>query len=152
MSNILITFLASFLIWFLFLGLAVLWLINGKIKQEQAMHAFYAALTSWAASTMLKSLIPTSRPFMTNGETPLTLTIPIDGSFPSAHTAIAFAIAMSVYLHNKRYGILFIVIATLVALGRVLSNVHYPLDVFAGVLIGVAVSFILEKLHFPLDD
>lgn len=143
--------MASFLVWFLFAGLAILWLIDGKIKKEQALHAFYAALVAWAASTMIKSLIPISRPFFSNGEIPLTLTIPIDNSFPSAHSAVAFSIALSVYLHNKKYGLIFIAIAVLVGLGRILSNVHYPLDVAAGILIGAASAFVLEKLHFPLD-
>jgi len=36
-SSFIATFLASFLIWFMFGGLAFLWLIDGKIKKEIAM-------------------------------------------------------------------------------------------------------------------
>ena len=152
MPNIFVTFIASFLIWGLFAGLAILWVIDGKIKKEQAMHAFYAGLVSWAAATMIKSFVPTSRPFMTNGEIPLTLTIPVDGSFPSAHTAVAFAIAVSIYLHNKGYGSIFLGTAIVIGIGRILSNVHYPTDVLGGVIIGIIASLVLKRLHFPLDD
>jgi len=53
MEVLLITFLASFLIWFMFFGLVVHWFIDGKIKKEQAFHAFLSALIAWAVSEMM---------------------------------------------------------------------------------------------------
>ena len=43
-TSIAITFAASFLIWLMFAGLLVLWIIDGKIKKEEALHALFASL------------------------------------------------------------------------------------------------------------
>ena len=144
----LVTFLASYLIWFMFAGIFMLWAIDGRIKKEQAIHAFFATVLVYVICEMFKNFFPTLRPFQTNGFPPLTLTIPKDGGFPSVHAAVSAAIAVSVWLHNKKIGLGFIVMAILVSLGRILSNVHGIWDVTFGIFLGFMTSFILEKLHF----
>jgi len=148
-SSYYITFMASFVIWFMFLGLIVLWVIDGKLKKEQALHAFLAVLLAWLIAEVLKSLIPTQRPFTINGRLPLTFTLVTSNSnsFPSSHTAVAVALAFSVWLHNKKNGLIFVIGAILVAAGRVLSNVHFVLDVAAGGFIGLTTAVILERIH-----
>ena len=146
-----ITFLASFLIWILFAGLIYLWVIDGRVKREVALHAFLSALIAWGAAELIKSLFPTTRPFVTDNFPPLTLTIPIDGSFPSGHTAASFALATSVWLHNKKLGLFFVIIALTIGVSRVLANVHWPLDIIGGIIVGIVISLIVERLHvFPL--
>lgn len=151
MDNV-ITFLASFLIWFMFAGLVVLWFIDGKIKKEIVKHALFASIAAWGLSQMFKSLIPMERPFISNGSLPLTITIPSGNAFPSSHTAIAFAIATTLWFHNKKLGIVFVTLALLVGVGRVLGNVHYPLDIAGGAVLGASAAFLLEKIHFPIDS
>lgn len=143
----LITFLASFLIWIMFAGLAFLWVVDGRIKKEQAFHALITTLIAWGCASMIKSLFPTERPFEVLGLTPLTVTFPQDGSFPSEHSASAFALAATVWQHDRKVGIVFVILALGVGLGRVLSRVHYAQDVLAGVIIGVSVAYLFEKLH-----
>lgn len=142
-----ITFLASILIWLMFAGLFVLWLIDGRIKREAVLHALFSSLVAWVFAQMIKSLLPTQRPFELNGFSPMTLTLPIDGAFPSAHTAVAFALATSVWLHNKKIGLIFLITAALIGLGRFLGNVHYFVDIVGGAVIGIVVVYIFEKLH-----
>lgn len=147
-SSIYVTFLASVLIWVLIAGLLVLWLVDGKIKQEIVLHALIAMVIAWIAAEIVKTLFPTLRPYQVNGKLPLTLTtLHTDGSFPSSHTAIAFATAMTVWLHDKKVGILFVLGAIAVGMGRVHGNVHYPLDIIGGALIGFAVAFSVDKIH-----
>lgn len=148
---VIITFLASFLIWILFAGLVYLWVVDGRVKREVALHAFLSALIAWGAAELLKSLIPIPRPFVTDRFPPLTLTIPTDGSFPSGHTAASFALVVSVWLHNKKLGLFFVIIALTIGIARVLANVHWPIDIIGGIVVGTAVSLIIERLHvFPL--
>lgn len=128
-------------------GLVVLWVIDGKIKKEEALHAFIATLVAWLITEMLKSFIPSQRPFVTQELVPLTITIPGIASFPSGHSAAAFATATTVWLHEKRSGYYFLVLAVLVALGRILSNVHTVTDVLGGASIGVLTSYFLERMH-----
>jgi membrane-associated phospholipid phosphatase len=146
-SSIIVTFLASFLIWVMFGGIAFLWIIDGRVKKELALHAFLSVVTSWIISEMIKYFFPVVRPFELNGLIPLTITIPWDNSFPSAHAAVAFSCAVGIWLHNKSIGNKFLVMAFLVASGRVLSNVHSLLDVIVGAALGTMIAFFVGKLH-----
>ncbi len=65
-------------------------------------------------------------------------------SFPSGHTASAFALAMvlSFSVKNKSYVILFLIMAALVGYSRLYLGQHFLDDVFAGSVIGVISSII----------
>lgn len=147
-SSIYIVFLASFLIWILFAGLGYLWIIDGRIKKEIVLHALFAVIIAWAVSEIAKSLFPSYRPFQVNGKPPLTLTlIGKSSAFPSAHTAMAFALSVSVYLHSKKIGIAFILGSMGVGVGRILGNVHYPVDILGGCVIGVITAVVIDRIH-----
>ena len=147
MPSVAITFLASFLIWFLFLGLIILWIIDGKFKKEYVLHALFAVAILFFLTFFIKELFPKDRPYIIDHVIPLTYTIPVDGSFPSAHTAIAFAIATTIFLHDRRVGLWFFFGALLVALGRVMADVHYPSDAIFGAIIGFLVAWLVSRTH-----
>ncbi len=148
--NFIVLFLASFLIWFLLVGLFVVWFSDGKIKKEQVLHALFAFALSWVIAEIIKTLFPTMRPFQIDGRLPLTLTFSSDGAFPSGHTAAAFGLAVTIWLHDKKIGILFLIGAITVGVARVLANVHYPIDILGGALVGIVVAIVIEKFHFKL--
>ncbi|KKR38067.1 MAG: bacitracin transport permease BCRC [Candidatus Woesebacteria bacterium GW2011_GWA1_40_45] len=131
----------------MFFGLLILWLIDGRIKKEQVLHALAASLIAWTLAEIVKRLIPTARPFMVNGGEPLTLTVMADGSFPSGHTSAAFALAVTIWLHDRKIGWAYIIAAIMVGIARVLANVHYPVDILAGAILGMLTAFGVEKVH-----
>lgn len=146
-----ITFLASYLIWLLLAGLGYLWIVDGRIKKEVALHAALAYVIAWGAAEILKNVFNTTRPFVVENLIPLTMSIPHDPAFPSGHTASAFALAFSVSRHNKKIGALFVIIATIIGIARVLAHVHWPIDIVGGAILGITVSLVTEHLHvFPL--
>lgn len=148
MESLIITFLASFLIWFLYFGLLVLWLIDGKVTKEMVLHALFASVAAWLLSELIKSLVPTVRPFLINGQPVETLTLPFDGAFPSAHTATAFALAVTIWFHDRKIGWIYLILALCVGLSRILANVHFPQDIFGGMVLGTIIAFIFEKVNF----
>lgn len=148
MAETIITLAASFLIWIMFAGLGVLWVTDGKIKKEQVIHALFSVTAAWILAEAIKSIFPTPRPFVDNGNPILTLTAKSDGSFPSAHSAAAFALACAIWFHDKKAGAVFFVMAAFIGAARVLGNVHYPADILGGAALGILVSTLMRKAHF----
>lgn len=142
-----IEFLATFFIWFLFLGLGILWVIDGRIKKEQVVHALMACLAAWILALMIKHFFPTVRPFVLNGGETDVLFRPNGGSFPSEHATVAFALAVTVFLHDKKIGWYFLGSALLIGAARVIANVHYPVDIVGGAFLGTIVAVIVERMH-----
>lgn len=143
----LITFLASWLIYGLYGGLIYLWIIDGRVKKEVALHGSLAAIVAYAISEIVKHFYFDPRPFVINHLPIFTLTKPLDNSFPSGHTAIAFAIAITIWLHNKKIGAVFLVVAIIIGLARVWANVHWPIDIAGGAILGTVVAVAIERLH-----
>jgi len=148
MEDLIVMFFASFFIYLLFAGLIVLWFIDGKIKKEQVVHALFAAFVAWAISALIKILFPTLRPFMVNGGEIDVLIRPLDGAFPSGHTAESFALAVTVFMHDRRVGWGFLIAALAIGIARVVANVHYPVDILGGAFLGTIVAVVVEKIHF----
>lgn len=153
MEDFVVEFFASFFVWFLFLGLLILWLIDGKIKKEQVVHALFACVVAFLAAVLIKHFFPTIRPYILNhGETDVLLR-PTDSAFPSEHTVVGFALAVTIYLHDKRVGWVFLLGAFIVGVARVMANVHWPIDIVGGAFLGTIVAVIVERIHFiPVID
>lgn len=68
-----------------------------------------------------------------------------DPAFPSAHTALAAALGTLMFLKNRFLGVIILVLAIIIGESRVLLNVHYPIDIAGGFVVGVVVSFLMAK-------
>jgi undecaprenyl-diphosphatase len=86
-----------------------------------------------------------SRPFVMDGITKLIDKSSTEASFPSGHTLISFALALGVFWFNRRWGIVFLVGALVVALSRIAVGVHYPSDILAGIIISFLLSFSVKQ-------
>lgn len=92
-------------------------------------------------------------PFISHSDlaTPITAGLHINDkiSFPSSHTYIVFAIAISVFLYgHKKLGLVLFALAILVAVSRVGAGLHYPSDVIGGAFLGLIsgiLAFIIVK-------
>ena len=72
-----------------------------------------------------------------------------DYSFPSGHTGSAFALAVVIFMvMERKYGIIALVLASLMGFSRLYVGIHYPSDVLGGVILGVVTSIIAVKC-FP---
>lgn len=68
-----------------------------------------------------------------------------DPSFPSDHASAAFGIAFGIYFIDRRVGRLFLFVAGLIGLGRVIVGAHYLTDVLASLLISIVAAALLVR-------
>ena len=65
-----------------------------------------------------------------------------DFSFPSGHTIASFEAAVVLLKNSKKMGIPAMILAVLIAFSRLYLYVHYPTDVLAAVVLGIAFGFL----------
>jgi undecaprenyl-diphosphatase len=137
---------------------ALLLLVPGA-RRAVARRAGAAAAASVAIALLvahvLAGLFDRPRPFVAHpGTIHAFLSHAADPGFPSEHAAAAFAIAVAVTLRTKRWGAALLVLAAVLAAGRVFLGLHYPGDVMAGALLGAAIGILswLPPVRARLDQ
>lgn len=88
----------------------------------------------------LKAAIPRSRP-----RVDALVSRPDTHSFPSGHSAIAFACATVLAAAAPRLRLPFYVLAAAIAWSRAYVGVHYPVDVVGGAALGTALGLALLR-------
>jgi undecaprenyl-diphosphatase len=123
------------LVWF---ALAVIVAVLRRTVWPLVLVAI-AVLAADAFAGLVKAAVGENRP---NEPDPL-VTIPHSHSFPSGHSATAFAGATVLSFLVPRAAPLFVVLAAAIAYSRLYVGVHFPLDVIGGAAIGVATALLL---------
>jgi len=109
-------------------------------------------LLAEAIQGSLKVAVGRDRPPLANPEPEPLVALPHTPSFPSGHALVAFAAATVLAAAVPRLRWPLYVAAALVAFSRVYVGVHYPGDVAAGAVLGVALGFALEAVRRPLRE
>jgi undecaprenyl-diphosphatase len=86
------------------------------------------------------SAVHEARPFVGDADTVLLTPHVADNGFPSDHATVAAAAAVVAAIAWRRWAALFLALAAVVGLARVLAGVHLPGDVLAGWALGAAAA------------
>ena len=118
-------------------GVALAWL-GGKTGRRAGLATTIAALgTTYLAQRMIKPIFRRRRPWVERD----VLVVGIrttDASFPSGHTAASFAAATALASFYPGTAPLVYALATGVGISRVHLGHHFPSDVAAGAILGLA--------------
>jgi undecaprenyl-diphosphatase len=114
--------------------------LRGRRLPVAAGAATVALLCASLAADWLKQLFDRARPPEAQPDLGSLVAIPGNPSFPSGHSATAFAAATAVALICPKLRFWALGLAAAVALSRVYLRVHYPLDVVAGALLGAGLG------------
>ncbi len=92
------------------------------------------------------------RPFLILQEVHLLIAKDMESSFPSGHASFFFALAMGVYLYNKKSGLIFLATAGLIGFARIFVGIHWPLDILTGAVLGIITAIICNELWRRYKD
>lgn len=123
------------------LALLLLGQITGNAHLRKMAHAGLAAcIVSLIIAQTIKHLWDKPRPLAVIFEArPIGKTL-FWNSFPSGHTATAFAMAIAMGAFVPRLRVFLLLLATLVAVSRIYVGAHYPTDVIGGAALGIIVG------------
>ena len=133
---------------------AALWFLDrpgaGDRKWKLASGtAFGAAALALLVNVVLHTIWDRPRPYESH-----TISHPwsssTDASFPSDHASASLAIAFAVLAFDLPAGIVFLVAALLIAVGRVLIGAHYPGDVGASFVVAAVSAFVVVRYARPV--
>ena len=96
------------------------------------------ALTMSFVNTLLKYAVQRDRPPTIILDPEPLMEVPTTSSFPSGHTSTSFACAYVISRLAPRLTVFVFVLAALIGFSRIYVGVHYPLDVLAGAVLGIA--------------
>ncbi|MDR2502186.1 MAG: phosphatase PAP2 family protein [Oscillospiraceae bacterium] len=121
----------------IWLAAAAAMLLFRRTRKAGAVTLLALGLCTLVNTVIIKNIVMRPRPYEVLANITTLVPLPADSSFPSGHTAAAFACALAIY-HSRgaKYGVAALFFAALTALSRVYVGVHYPSDVLSGALVG----------------
>ncbi|OEV06021.1 phosphatase PAP2 family protein [Streptomyces oceani] len=135
------------------LGLWAWWSVRRLPTREAAVSGGAALIwTPLAAGVTLlvnipiRHLVERPRPFLDHDGLEVLVHGKEDFSFVSDHAAMAMALAVGLFVVNRRFGLIGIAVAVVAGFCRVYMGVHYPTDVIGGLALGTAVALLLAPV------
>lgn len=118
------------------------WIRNDKKLLKDALYVGSSVAGTFALTYGLKYIVNRPRPYESYPDRVTPYSYENSPSFPSGHTATAFALATSLSIRYPKWYV--IAPSTLwacsVGISRINEGVHYPSDVLAGTAIGIGFS------------
>ena len=135
----------------LWIALAVILLCLPKYRKTGFAMSAALLMGLLICNLWLKPWIGRLRPFdyqlqCYNRLIPLLIEAPTDYSFPSGHTIASFEAATVLLIRHKKWGIMAMVLAVLIAFSRLYLYVHYPTDVLSSIVLGTAIGIIANYI------
>lgn len=124
-------------------------------SKQRGFTIFSTLFAALIGMSVLKAIVKYPRPFQVLSEIEGKRLATATGySFPSGHTTGAAAFYSSVaFVYRKRWlSIVSALLILLVGLSRIYLGVHWPLDVFAGLMLGIVATFTLSTYFHNLYE
>lgn len=123
-------------------------LLTGDAQVRRCVSQIALAMAlAWIGARLIQHLLPMPRPFSLGLGTRW-LGHADSAGFPSTHASVAFAFAAIVAVSARRrlLGVGAFTVAGLIAWSRVSLGLHFPSDIVAGALVGLASAWFARRL------
>ncbi|MGY3755661.1 phosphatase PAP2 family protein [Helcococcus kunzii] len=149
------TFMDKLMVFFTSIGdMAVVWiaisiifLLIKKRRNTGIKIILGLIVVAILGNLIFKNIFSRLRPFWVDETIKVIITKPVGYSFPSGHTFSSFVAATIIFFDNKKLGYFSFLLATLISFSRAYLFVHFPTDIFVGMLLGVLLGVIINKLY-----
>ncbi|MET8572855.1 phosphatase PAP2 family protein [Streptomyces sp. NPDC004783] len=141
------------------IALLVLWCWWGVRRRGGEDAASSVAALVWAplaagvavlVNVPIRGFVERPRPFNDHEGLEVLVAGKDDFSFVSDHATLCMALAVALFVANRKFGIGAIVLAVFGGFIRVYMGVHYPTDVIGGFALGTAVALLLSPVAMAL--
>lgn len=126
--------------------LALVLLIPRKTRRMGAAMGVALAIGFVTGNLLLKNLVARTRPFLFDPSIELLIAPPHEFSFPSGHTLASFECAVAVFCYRRKWGVVALLFAVLIAFSRLYLQVHYPTDVLCGAILGSLIGYLAYRI------
>ena len=130
----------------LWLILAALLLVFRRTRRAGAAMLISYVAVFLLGQLLLKHLISRPRPCHVDQAFALLVSRPSSSSFPSTHSAWAFAGATALFMSHRKAGAAAFACAALIAFSRLYLFLHFPTDVLFGIALGMALGVAASRL------
>ncbi|GAA2618684.1 phosphatase PAP2 family protein [Streptomyces vastus] len=114
------------------------------------MWAPLAAGIAVLVNVPIRGFVERPRPFREHEGIEVLIGGKTDYSFVSDHATLTMAMAVGLFIANRKFGLLGLGLALVEGFLRVYMGVHYPTDVIGGFALGTAVVLLLSPLAMAL--
>ncbi|MEO5635434.1 MAG: phosphatase PAP2 family protein [Candidatus Paceibacterota bacterium] len=124
---------------------AIIFLLYYRRSIKDFFVVFFASGLAWVIATTLKFYIHTDRPMVVFDNVQV-LFDKSSYAFPSGHATFFAALAISIFLIDRRIGYIFMFFTLLIGMARIVAGVHFPIDILGGFIIGPMVAYIIKLI------
>jgi undecaprenyl-diphosphatase len=122
--------------------------------QRTVLRAMLALALASITLKLINEVYFRPRPFTFDDSVRLLFYHPSDSSMPSNAATVSFALAVAVWLRQKRWGMMMLALSFGMTVARIVGGIHYPADVVVGAWLGGVWAWLVNRapwLDSPLD-
>jgi len=120
-------------------------------KWKEIALVFFSGILAWFLASILKIMIHHPRPFVLFSQvTPLFTET--DFSFPSGHATFYMALSFALFFSHKKVGYIFMFIALLIGIARIIVGIHFPLDILGGFVLGTLTAYAVRFVYGKVSE
>lgn len=122
------------------------------IKFREIFFILFTSGIAWLVASVLKEIIGRLRPFVSLSGVHSLLVWGGYDSFPSTHATFFTALATAIFVTDRRVGYIYIFLALVISISRIIVGVHFPSDVFAGGIFGFIIAYSILRIKNKIQS